>query len=352
MEYFLKKMQSITIIKPDDMHTHLREGAMLKNVVKHSNSFGKVVVMGNLTKPVITGQDIKNYKKEISKYNPKFKPIMAVMLVQSTTPEILKKVYDAGAKLLKLIPGGTSTNSSQGVRFEAVYKYYSVLEMAQKLNMVLSIHAELDQDANGKNIAEKSREKAAIPYLRQIVKDFPKLKIVIEHVTTKEMIDFIKKAPQNVAATITVHHATITQNDVFDSKGEVKDAFNYCKPVAKSEQNRQAVIGAMTSGNPKFFFGSDSAPHPLNKKTGKRPAAGIFSAPVAIQLLCQIFDKANKIDYLEDFTSRFGAEFYGLPVNKERIEIIKKEWTIPNKYNNIVPFWAGQRIKFLIMNNE
>jgi len=341
-------MKTINIIKPDDMHTHLRESEMLKNIIGFSNIFGRVVVMGNLIKPIATAQDINRYKKEILRHNPRFEPIMAVMLTTKTTPKILKEACIAGAKLIKLIPGGTSTHSMQGVRFENIKKYYPILKMAQKLNIVLSIHSELDRDANGQKICEEDQEKAAIPYLTQIVKDFPKLKIVIEHATTKDLIDFVKKAHQNVGATLTLHHAIIIHSDVFDNAGKIKNAFNYCKPIAKSSKNRQAVIEAMTSGNPKFFFGSDSAPHPIDKKINDNPAAGVFSSPIAMPLLCQIFSQNNKLDYLENFTSKFGSNFYNLPINKEKIKIIKKEWIVPNKYNNIVPFLAGQKIKFQI----
>lgn len=341
-------MKILKIIKPDDMHCHLRQGEMLKSVVDFSNVFGKVVVMGNLVKPIIRAININRYRKEILSHNPKFKPIMAVMLTKQTTPKILQDAYSANAKLLKLIPGGTSTNSSDGVRFESIKEYYPVIKIAEKLKIILSIHAELDIDSNGKNIKEVEREKAAIPYLKQIIKDFPKLKIIIEHASTKAILDFVKKAPKNVGATLTVHHSFINYSDVFNNNGNIINAFNYCKPIAKSEKDRQAVVSAMTSGNPKFFFGSDSAPHSIDKKQASPPAAGIFSAPLAIPLLCQIFSENNKLDKLENFTSCFGADFYGLPRNKEKIEILEKEWIVPNKYKNIVPFLAGQKIKFQI----
>lgn len=342
--------QSIIIRQPDDFHAHLRQGEMLKNVIKFHNIFGRVLAMGNLTPAVSIADDILNYKKEILACNPSFEPIMSLMLVNKTTPETLKEAHQAGAKVLKLIPGGTSTNSDEGVRLENIKQYYPVLEAARDLNIVFSIHAELDKNEKGENIPEINREEAAILLVKKIIKDFPRLKIVIEHTTTKAMIDFVKNAGDNVAATITVHHPFLTTEDVLAENGEIKNPFFYCKPILKSKINQKAAVEAMTSGNPKFFFGSDSAPHPQEKKLAALPAAGIFSAPVALPVLAQIFSEHNALQKLENFTSRFGAEFYELDLNKKEIEIKKESWLIPDNYQNLVPFLAGKKLEWKINN--
>jgi dihydroorotase len=195
---------------------------------------------------------------------------------------------------------------------------------------------------------ETEREEAAIRFLDKVVKTFPELQIVVEHASSKKMIDYIWQAPKNVAATLTVHHALLTFTDVCYEHGVVHNPHNYCKPIAKYSEDRDAVVEAMTSGDPRFFFGSDSAPHPLEAKQKNPPAAGIFSAPVAIPLLAQIFEKNNHLNRMGNFVSGFGADRYGLPRNTETIGLIKKDWIVPQEYDGIVPFMAGQTLHWQI----
>lgn len=343
------EIKKLIIRRPDDMHVHFRNGLMLQNVAPFTTHvFGRAVAMGNLPESVKDDESVKAYYKEIlSASSDGFTPIMSVMLTKDTTPEIVKKSRCAGAKVLKLIPGHTSTNSSEGISLEEIKNYFPVLAAARESRMIFSVHAELIRDGDR---AEIQREERAIPYIKRIVSSITGLKIVVEHASTRRMIEFVKKAPSNVAATLTVHHALVNYCDVFDcGNGKIKNPFLYCKPVAKTENDRWAVIKAMTSGNPKFFFGSDSAPHPIDKKKGDNPPAGIFSAPVALPLLCEIFENEKKLDRLENFVSKFGAKFYDLPLNTGRIKIKREEWRVPDKNNGIKIFKGGEKIQWQVV---
>lgn len=344
-------MDSITIRAPDDFHVHLREDKMLQNVFPFTFlAFERCLAMGNLPKPIVSGIDARRYRKKIISLLPPpsiFKLITSIMMVNGITPDIVSHACPADALVLKLIPGGASTNSDDGVSLIKLRKYYSVLKVAEKQGAIFSIHAELNFDLNGKEVPELEREEKAIPYIAQIIKDFPELKIVVEHVSTKKMVEFIISSPPNVAATITAHHVILTYDDVY-SNGKIIDPFSYCKPVAKLENDRRAVLGAMLSNNLKFFFGSDSAPHLLDKKFKNPPAAGIFSAPVALPILAQIFEKHGALERLENFVSYFGAKFYELPLNQGEITLIKKPWIVPAIINNIPVFMGDKTLDWQI----
>lgn len=345
----MKKITEITIPKPNDFHTHLREKEMLRNVLPHSNVYGYVVPMGNLARPIATTRNVKAYAAEIWRQNPKFMPIMTVMLTKKTTPDILFKACQAGARVLKMIPEGVSTNSHDGIDLALIRHYYPVLEMAQKLNMVFSGHWELGKHLNGKEIKEIDREREAIAYLDWVIKDFPRLKILIEHASTMEMINLVKRAPKNVAATLTIHHAVLTHGLAYNKKGGIKNPFYHCKPIIKLTRDKNIVRMAMISGNPKFFFGSDSAPHRKEKKTNDNPAAGIFTpGEIAVPLLCQIFEDECVVPRLKNFLSVYGADFYGLKPSQEIITLIKKRWTIPDNYGGLTPFMAGKKLNWKI----
>ncbi len=347
-------MKTITIIRPDDFHVHLRQGDLLQVVLPFTSCvFSRAVAMGNLSTPIVTAQQIRDYRLEIlaHRINSSFSPIMSVMLVNGMTPEILAETHKVGTQVLKLIPGGTSTNSNEGVPLAELEKYYSVLAKAQELGMIFSGHFELIMDPKtGENIPELKREERAIPYLKAIVREFPGLKVVVEHVTTKRMIQLVKDSPDNVAATITAHHLLLEAKDVIDEKGVAINPFNYCKPIAKTEEDREAVVGAAISSNPKFFFGSDSAPHPFSAKRRIPPAAGIFSAPVALLLLTQVFGERAALSRLEGFVSQSGARFYGLPPNPDTITLEEKDWMVPESIKGIPVFWGGKILKWQVAN--
>mgnify|MGYP001559439394 CR=1 FL=1 len=338
------KIKKLIIRQPDDMHVHFRSGEILQNVAPFTTHiFGRAVAMGNLPVPITTPEMARAYREEIKDISPKgFNPIMSVIMTKDITPEKIKEIYKAGVKVLKLIPASTSTNSSEGIILNELRNYLSVLEMVKKVGMIFSVHFELIRNPKtGKEIPEIQREEAAIPFLRHLVLKASGLKIVVEHASTRKIIEFVKKAPWNVAATLTAHHALVNYGDVFNPQGRIKDPFLYCKPIAKTADDQEAVIEAMTSGNPKFFFGSDSAPHSIWKKNSNEPPAGIFAAPVVIPLLCEIFEREKKLERLENFVSRFGAKFYGLPFNTGKIEIEREEWRVPDEIDSGVKIFKG-----------
>lgn len=345
----MKKITEIIIPRPNDFHAHLREKEMLKKVLPFSNVYGYVVAMSNLTKAITTAKDVKKYRKEIWRQNPNFMPIMTVMLTKKTTPDILFEAYGAGARVLKMIPEGVSTNSHDGIDLALIRHYYPILRVAQKLGMVFSGHWELEKHPNGKEIKEIDREREAITYLDWVIKDFPQLKILIEHASTMEMINLVKRAPKNVAATLTIHHAVLTHGLAYNKKGGIKNPFYHCKPIIKLTRDKNIVRMAMISGNPKFFFGSDSAPHRKEKKTNDNPAAGIFTpGEVAVPLLCQIFEDECVMLRLKNFLSVYGANFYGLKPSQETITLIKEKWTVPDNYEGLTPFMAGKKLNWKI----
>ena len=336
---------SIVLRKPFDMHLHLREGVMLLDVAFFTKLFAGGVVMGNLARPVTTADAVRCYQKEvqaaIASWGGNFQSIMSVMLVHSTTPKILEQAHKAGARVLKLIPGQTSTNSQQGICLSELPDKKDVLQCAAELDMIFSGHWELACDPrNGAIIPEVQREHEAIPWLCQLIEDHPALKTVVEHVSTAQMVNLVKSAPANVGATITSHHLVLTY-DMVGEGGQV-DPLNYCKPIAKIKADQVALLQAATSGDSKFFFGSDSAPHLLSAK--RNGAAGIFSAPVALPLLVQIFEAQKKLPQLEAFTSEFGPRFYGLPPAEDVVTLQRKDWQVPRDYEGIPIFLAGQTL--------
>ncbi len=341
---------SITIRKPDDMHIHLRESQMMKNVIKSTTSvFTRGVVMGNLKKPITTAEDVRQYRAKIKSLTPDFTPIMSIMLTNATNRITIKEAREAGAKVLKLIPGNTSTNSTDGVPLNNLKKFYPVLKTIKDLDMIFSGHWELAiNPKTGDVIPEPERETAALPFLTDLIKDMPGLKIIAEHATTKAMIELVECAPENVAATITVHHAILTTENVLDKSGKIINPHFYCKPIAKTKADLNKIIEAMISGNPKFFFGSDSAPHPIHQKEKENPPAGIFTAPVVLPLLFEIFERHNALDRLEKFVSESGAKYYGLETNDGKITITKRQWQVPDQYRGIKVFMGGKTLNYQI----
>lgn len=336
----------VTMRSPDDMHFHARCGEMLRMVLPFTATvFARGVAMGNLASPVVTAQDAEAYRREILGVCPGFRPIMTIMLEKQTTPAIMKKAYERGFRVLKYIPDNASTNSGNGVSLANLSAYYHVFETAQELGMVFSGHWESPCNRSGDLIPESDREFAAIPFLDDVVQNFPRLKIVVEHVSTREMVNYVMGAPCNVGATLTVHHACLTEKDVWDSEGNLNPD-HYCKPVAKTSEDRDAVVRAMISGNPKFFFGSDSAPHP--RKAKQNQAAGIFTAPVALPMLCELFEQNGAFSRLEDFVARFGAEFYGLPLNEGQVRLKNQKWTVPPYVGEVRVFRGDHQMNWMV----
>ena len=335
-------MQTLTISKPDDFHLHLRDGAAMASIVNYSAAqFSRAIVMPNL-KPAITTVDMAlSYRERIldsvdKKYN--FEPLMTLYLTDNMLPDVINVAAQTESiKALKYYPAGATTNSDCGVT--DIKKIYSVLEAMMRNKLPLLIHGEVsDIEVN-----VFDREKVFIEkVLEPLVDDFCELKIVFEHITTKAAVDFVLNANSNVAATITPQHILLNRNDLFN---ESFKPHNYCLPVLKEEDDRLAVLGAATSGNSKFFLGTDSAPHPRSKKESGCGCAGIFSAYNALEFYVEIFDNQNKLDEVEAFTSFFGADFYGLNRNHEKITLVKKETHIPETLpfgdDELVPLRAG-----------
>jgi dihydroorotase len=325
------------ILMPFDAHVHFRTGDMLKTVIPYTARIcGEAVAMGNLPQPVDDLDSLLDYCQELddatAENYPLFRAVMTIMLTPRTTVHTIQQCASL-AKALKFIPASTSTNAQSGIRLEDLEKYYPILNEVKNQGMIFSVHAERIQDDNGEYIPEKERESAAIPFISKLIKDMPGLKIIIEHVSTKEMCELVINSPANVAATITAHHVCFNDSFLFNKDGTVRPSF-YCKPVLKSEEHRQFIENTMLSGNPKFFFGSDSAPHSWEAKFHKfPPAAGVFSAPVAIPLMVGRFYKADELDKAENFLSIFGRKFYELPMpNRFVILSNDRPYFVPKRF--------------------
>ena len=337
-------INELIIPRPDDMHLHLREGKMLKVVSQHSASqFGRAIIMPNLKNPVINTELAHIYYDEIKKHTKtlQFEPLMTIYFNEGLTLEELKKIK-ASSKIIgiKLYPKGVTTNSNKGINsFESGYK---IFEMMEELDIPLLIHGEV----NDKSVDIFDRERIFIEkHLSKAHKEFPNLKIVLEHISTKDSTEFVKDSSKKIAATITPQHLLYNRNELF-SGGLRPHAF--CLPVLKREEHRVAVLNAAISGNPKFFLGTDSAPHKRAEKESSCGCAGIYSALNAMEIYAEIFDQNNAIEKLENFCSKFGADFYKLNQNKEKLKLTRSKNKVPTviKIDNddVVPLMAGQEI--------
>jgi dihydroorotase len=334
----------IKINRPFDLHVHLRDGKMLERMVKHTSAhFGHALVMPNTTKPILTAEDAQEYKREICRIAalenlPHFTPLMTIKLVASTTPEIVRQASKAGVIAGKLYPEGVTTNSADGVsNFESLYP---VFEAMQECDMVLCLHGEVP------GVFVLDREAAFLKTLIDISRAFPNLRIVLEHVTTEEAVETVRLLPYNVSATITVHHLFTTLDDVI---GGMLRPHLFCKPVAKTEGDRKALIGAAIGDSMRFFLGTDSAPHLVGKKECSSGCAGVFTAPVAMACLAEIFEQYGALERLQGFTSTFGRVFYRLPPGPGTLELVKEPWVVPAEYDGVVPFRAGETLPWKVL---
>ena len=343
-------MQSLTITKPDDWHLHFRDGEMLAETVPATaRCFRRAIVMPNLVPPVTTTEHALAYRERIlaqATDYPDFDPLMTLFLTNSTSPEEIKKAKAAGVVAAKLYPAGATTNSDAAVK--GIKELYGVFNAMQEVGMLLLIHGEVTQA----HIDIFDREAEFIEqHLRHLVADFPDLKIVFEHITTKDAVDFVLAASANVAATITPQHLLLNRNDML--VGGIRP-HNYCLPVLKRNIHQQALRAVVASGSSKFFLGTDSAPHEKHKKESACGCAGCYSAWSAIELYAQVFDELDALDKLEGFASQHGPDFYGLPRNSTTITLQRQEWTIPEQIvlstgDDIVPFFAGQAIAWQLV---
>lgn len=332
---------NLTIPKPLDMHVHLREGDLLRMTVpRTARYFSKALIMPNLTLPIRTAKDVSLYRQEImvaASPSSDFEPLMTFKILPDTDPSTLKGLKGAGAVAGKVYPKGLTTNAEDGV--EDYFALHPVFTEMQKLGLVLCLHGEKP----GKNIDGLNREHAFLRTLFYLARTFPKLRIVLEHITTAAAVDAVLHLPDTVAATITVHHLLLTHDDV---GGDHMQPHHYCKPVAKFASDRDALVEAAVSGCPKFFFGSDSAPHLRGRKECSECCAGIFTAPIALPLLASVFKQNGALDRLRMFAHDAALRFYGLyekpPPHAVTIMLKDEPIRVPEEIGGVVPFCAGQ----------
>ena len=321
-------MEKIEIIKPDDWHVHFRDNEILNAVVPETTRhFARAIVMPNLVPPIINGNQAQKYRQRIKKVIPKnnnFKPYMTLYLTEETKKNEIKKAFENGHVFAaKLYPAGATTNSESGVK--KIDKIFPVLETMSEIGMPLLIHGEVTD----RNIDIFDREKEFLEKkLELICKEFPDLKITLEHITTKEATKYIEEGNHNLAATITPHHLALNRNTIFF--GGIRPHY-YCLPILKREHHRQALIKVATSGNSKFFLGTDTAPHFVSDKESSCGCAGIFNATYCMSILAQLFDNENKLSNLEKFVSLNGARHYELDLNKDKIKLVKSKKSIKFK---------------------
>jgi dihydroorotase len=341
--------ESLSITRPDDWHVHFRDGDTMASVAAATaRQFARAIAMPNLKPPVTTVAQAQAYRKRIMASlakGAKFEPLMTLYLTDNTPASEIEKAKASGAvKAVKYYPAGATTNSDAGV--SDIRKCDDVLEAMQAAGMPLLIHGEVT-DAE---IDVFDRETVFLDRtLAPLVARFPKLRIVVEHITTHEAAAFVERAPENVGATITAHHLLLNRNALFS--GGIRP-HHYCMPVLKREPHRRALVKAATSGNPKFFLGTDSAPHARVNKEHECGAAGIYTAHAALELYAEAFEAAGALDRLEGFASHFGADFYGLPRNRGKVKLERVEWEVPREYpfgnGTVVPLRAGQKLGWRI----
>lgn len=343
----IKPLHSLTITRPDDWHLHLRDGAMLQAVLPDTaRQFARAIVMPNLKPPVTTVAQAQAYRQRILAALPAgmvFEPLMTLYLTDNThTDEIARAADSDFVHAVKYYPAGATTNSDNGVT--SLKHVYPVLEAMQKHDLPLLLHGEVT-DAE---IDVFDREAVFIErHLQQLAQDFPALRMVLEHATTADAVQFVEAAGDNIAATITAHHLLLNRNAMFT--GGLRP-HHYCLPLIKCERHRQALLAAATSGSPNFFLGTDSAPHPRQDKESDCGCAGIYSAHAALELYAEIFETNAALDKLEGFASWYGADFYRLPRNSDSISLHQQQWTMPAELSAadqaLVPLCAGQPMRW------
>ena len=321
-------LDTLTITRPDDWHLHVRDGEAMRSVVPHTAAqFARAIIMPNLKPPVTTAEQALAYKQRILDAVPPgvaFEPLMTLYLTDNLPPEEIVRAKAAGVVACKLYPAGATTNSDHGVT--DLRKIYPTLEAMQREGLLLLVHGEVTSS----DIDLFDREAAFIDqHLIPLRRDFPELKIVFEHITTREAAQYVTAADRFVAATITPQHLLFNRNAIF--LGGVRPHF-YCLPVLKRETHRLALVQAATSGSKKFFLGTDSAPHAAHLKEAATGCAGCYSAHAAIEMYAEVFDNAGALDKLEAFASFHGADFYGLPRNTDTITLVKESWTPPASF--------------------
>ena len=340
----------IRIRRPDDWHLHLRDGAALDALVPFSaRQFARAIVMPNLDPPVLSTADAEGYRRRIISAVPagnRFEPLMTLYLTDNTEADELSTAQASGSVFAaKLYPAGATTNSARGVT--DIRKIDVALKRMSDLGMPLLVHGEVVDPA----VDVFDRESVFIEQvLRPLIQRHPGLRVVLEHITTRQAVEFVEASGPNVAATITAHHLRLNRNAMF--QGGIRP-HHYCLPPLKRESHRQALIAAATSGNPKFFLGTDSAPHPRESKESACGCAGIFSAHAALELYTEVFEESGSLDKLEGFASDHGCAFYGLPLNEESVVLTRDTWKVPAALplgdSEVRPLAAGEELRWRLL---
>jgi dihydroorotase len=339
-------MTILTLTRPDDWHLHLRDGDMLAAVLPDTaRQFARAIVMPNLKPPVRTLADARAYRQRILAALPTgshFEPLMTLYLTDNTDPADVARAHASGiVKAVKYYPAGATTNSDSGV--SDIHKVEGVLSIMREIGMPLLLHGEVtDPEVDIFDREAVFIDRVLAPLLRRQ----PGLKVVLEHITTRQAAEFVRQAPANVAATITAHHLLYNRNAMF--QGGMRPHY-YCLPVLKRETHRHALIEAAISGNPKFFLGTDSAPHAKGAKESACGCAGIYTAHAALELYAEAFEQAGALDRLEGFASLHGPDFYGLPRNTEQIKLSRENWTVNAEHaSGVLPLKAGETLAWRV----
>ncbi len=341
--------KTLTLTRPDDWHLHVRDGDALATVVPHTAAqFARAIIMPNLRPPITTTAQALAYQARIRAAVPEgvaFEPLMTLYLTDNLPVDEIKRARDAGVVAVKLYPAGATTNSDAGVT--DLRKTYKTLEAMQREGMLLLLHGEVTSP----EVDLFDREAVFIEQqLIPLRRDFPELKIVLEHITTREAAQYVQAADRFIAATLTAHHLLFNRNAIFT--GGIRPHY-YCLPVLKRESHRQALLAAASSGNPKFFLGTDSAPHAVHLKEHASGCAGCYTAYTALELYAQAFDSCGALDKLEAFASFFGADFYGLARNTGSITLQRENWTAPERFifgqAELKPLCAGEVLQWRLV---
>lgn len=330
---------TLTIRKPDDFHVHFRDFPQAFHyILDAKESFARALAMPNTSPPIDSVERLVYYRNKIAECaGSDFSPLMSFKLIPGMCPDLAFSFKQVGALIGKLYPRGVTTNSEEGA--DSLEPFYPFFEAMEKVDLVLSVHGE-DPSA-----PVFQRERRFLKELEEVIRLFPHLRVVMEHLSTEESVAFIQAQTNRVAATLTVHHLWFTMDDLMGG------AFNphlFCKPILQTAVDREALRKAAFSGDSHFFFGSDSAPHLVEKKEGGKVAAGSYSSPIAMAALATLFEQHQNLDKLENFTSYFGSQFYQLDPNDSTLTLIKEKWKVPCQYHGVVPLFADSELEWKV----
>ncbi|WP_287127373.1 dihydroorotase [Candidatus Cyanaurora vandensis] len=336
----------LTLTRPDDGHLHLRDGGVLPDLVQQAaRTFKRAIIMPNLTPPITTTDLARAYRARIQAVGTDLEPLMTLYLTETMPPAEIQRAVESGiVQGVKLYPAGATTNSEAGVR--DLTKVYPVLAAMEAADLPLLVHGEVVRP----EVDIFDRERIFLEeQLHPLLCRFPQLRVVLEHATTREAVDFVREAPGRMACTLTAHHLLLNRNDFL--VGGIRPHY-YCLPVLKREVHRLALVEAATSGDPRFFLGTDSAPHAQDRKETACGCAGVYTAPLALELYTEVFERAGALAKLEAFASFHGADFYGLPRNQTQITLTRTPWTVPLTYplstGVVVPLRAGEILNWQV----